>query len=149
MDALYDNNLGCEIVDNVFNTASQLLQFEQKFLAWQHSLPATLTLVDPNSLLLENNDQEMQRYRFVLTVRFHNARILAHRPILSKYLEFFGASKPDDHRMAVLRQVGGSSLRICAQSALAIIALVRAVLNSVDPPRHLLGAWWFSLYYSK
>ncbi|OAG07134.1 uncharacterized protein CC84DRAFT_1117246 [Paraphaeosphaeria sporulosa] len=148
VDVLYDNNLGCETAENVFDIASQVLQFEQKFLTWQHSLPATLALVDPDFLTLENSDPDTLRYRFVLTVRFLNARILAHRPVLCRYLEFFSSSKSDDHQLAVLMQIGGSSLRICVQSALKMIALMRAVLSPVEPPRHLLGAWWFSLYYT-
>lgn len=129
--------------------ASQVLHFEQKFLTWQRSLPASLTLVDPDFLALEHSDREVLRYRFVLTVRFLNARILAHRPVLCKYLEFFGSLKSDNHQLEVLRQVGGSSLRICVQSALKIIALMQTVLSPVEPHRHLLGAWWFSLYYSE
>jgi hypothetical protein len=134
--------------ENLFEMASQVLQFEQKFLGWQCSLPATMVLVDQNFLTLGNSHQEVLRYRFILTVRFLNLRILAHRPVLCKYLEFIGTVKPDAHQLAVLRQVGGSSLQICAESALTIIALMRAVLTLAEPPRHLLGAWWFSLYYS-
>ncbi|PVH98235.1 hypothetical protein DM02DRAFT_531617 [Periconia macrospinosa] len=148
VDDLYESNLGCDTSDNVFDVASQLLQFEQKFLAWQHSLPPTLTLVDSNFLSLENSDQEILRYRFILTIRFLNVRILAHRPLLCKYLELLGTPRPDIQQLAVLMQVGVNSLRICAQSALMIITLMRAVLTFPDPPRHLLGAWWFSLYYT-
>lgn len=149
IDDLYQSNLGYDASDNIFEVASQLLKFEQKFLLWEHTLPTTISLLDTNFLSPEHGDKETLRYRFILTMRFLNVRILAHRPLLSRYLELLGTSKPDPQQFIVLRQVGGNSLRICAQSALMIVALMKAVLTPIDAPRHLLGAWWFSLYYSK
>lgn len=149
VDVLYGNNLGCEVPDNVFDIASHLLQFEQKFLAWQRSLPATLVLVEPDILRSETINQEALRYRFILTMRFLNLRILTHRPLLCKFLEYLGTSKSTSQQLAMLGQVGANSVRICVQSALMIIKLMQGILSPPDPPRHLLGAWWFSLYYGE
>ncbi|KAJ4286514.1 hypothetical protein N0V90_013214 [Kalmusia sp. IMI 367209] len=148
IDDLYGSNLGCDTSDNMFDIASHLLKFEQKFLTWQNSLPPTLALVEPDFLQLDTSAPALLRYRFIITVRFLNARILAHRPILARYLELLGTSRPDTQQLVVLRQVGANSVRICTQSALLMIGLMRAVLSPPNPPRHLLGAWWFSLYYT-
>ena len=149
VDVLYGSNLGCDVVDDVFDMASHLLKFEQKFLDWQRFLPASLRLIEPDNLRTETCPQELLRFRFVITVRFLNLRILTHRPILSKYLEILSKSKPDPQQLNMVRQVSANSIRICVHSALEIIRVMREALMPPDPPRHLLGAWWFALYYSK
>ncbi|KAF9691803.1 hypothetical protein EKO04_010190 [Ascochyta lentis] len=94
VDLLYGDNLGCEIQYDVFDLASTILQFEQK------------------------------------------------------YLDVLGSPNPEPQQLKVLRQVGANSLRICVQSALDLIQMIRDVLSPPNPRRHLLGAWWFALYYT-
>lgn len=148
VDILYGNNLGCDDPDDMFDVAAHLLQFEQKFLAWQCSLPDNLHLVEPDMLRAGTGDQNALRFRLILTVRYLNLRILTHRPLLCKYLEFLGTAQFDSPELCLLRQVGENSVRICIESALTIIELMREVLNPSQSRRHLLGAWWFSLYYA-
>lgn len=150
IDILYGSNLGNVDSEHVYDIASHLLHFEQKFMTWRGSLPANLSLVfDPDALHTRGTDQGNLRYRFILTLRFLNLRILAHRPQLCKYLEHLGNAKLDTQQLLTLAQVGANSVRICLQSALDIVKLMR---GAVSPPcfsLHLLGAWWFSLYYSE
>ncbi|KAF2496525.1 hypothetical protein BU16DRAFT_607099 [Lophium mytilinum] len=148
VDVLYGSNLGCGVPDNVFDIASHLLQFEQKFLTWQQSLPAAMSLVEPETLHSEADDQGTLRFRVILTLRFLNLRILTHRPLLSKYLESIRSAHSASQQLHLLKQVGTNSVRTCAQSAIAIIKLMQQVLIPTSPPRHVLGAWWFSLYYA-
>jgi len=147
VDVLYGSNLGCIVPDDVFSVASHVLQLEQKFLAWQGDLPDSMSLIDPETLTVSNDSDSMLRFRIILTLRYLNLRILTHRPLLCMDLEALGSSTADSQRLDILRQVGTNSVRICAQSALMIIRLMRAVLTVTGPARHLLGAWWFSLYY--
>jgi hypothetical protein len=149
IDVLYGNNLGCSTSENLFEIASSLLQFEQKYLSWQRSLPADLSLVEPGILNSEANGHPTMRLRVILTLRFLNLRILTHRPLLSKYLECIGNTHLATEQLAILKQLGANSVRICVDSAIKIIKLVQEVLAPPEPRRHLLGAWWFSLYYSK
>lgn len=149
IEVLYGSNLGCDTVDNIFDLASHLIKFEQKFLTWQRTLPATLSLVQLDDLRLTTVSQTNLRLRFILTIRYLNLRILTHRPVLCKYLNVLGMSRPDSEQMNMLRQTGANSIRICAESALEIIRMMHGVLSAPNPPRHLLGAWWFTLYYSK
>ncbi|KAF2801517.1 uncharacterized protein BDZ99DRAFT_492508 [Mytilinidion resinicola] len=148
VDVLYGSNLGCGVPDNVFDIASQLLQFEQKFLIWQHSLPAALSLVEPETLDSNADEHGTLRFRVILTLRFLNLRILTHRPLLSKYLESIRSAQSASQQLPLLKQVGTNSLRTCAYSAVTIIKLMQMVLIPTSPARHLLGAWWFSLYYA-
>lgn len=148
VDCLYDNNLGSDAIGNVFDIASDLLKFEQRFLDWQRSLPTGLSLLQPDHLRSETGDPQTLRLSFVLTTRFLNLRVLTHRPILCKYLDILGKARPDFQQLIMLRQVSANSIRICSQSASDMIKMMREVLSPPNPLRHLLGAWWFALYYS-
>jgi len=149
VDVLYGSNLGCIVPHDVFSIASHVLQLEQRFLAWQGDLPDSMTLIDPETLSMSTDSDSILRFRTILTLRYLNLRILTHRPLLCMDLEALGSSTAGSQQLAMLRQVGTNSVRICAQSALMIIRLMRAVLSVTGPTRHLLGAWWFSLYYGK
>ncbi|RII23620.1 hypothetical protein CUC08_Gglean012443 [Alternaria sp. MG1] len=148
IEVLYENNLGCEASVNLFGIASSLLQFEQKYIGWQHSLPASFSLIVPGAQLLDGRGELNLRFRLILTLRFLNVRILTHRPMLSKYLELIANPHSDMQQMAILKQIGANSMRICINSAVEVIKLVREVLAPEEPRSHLLGAWWFSLYYT-
>ncbi|KAJ8118505.1 hypothetical protein OPT61_g526 [Boeremia exigua] len=63
----------------------------------------------------------------------------SHRPV---------PQPPDTRPPSGAMQVGANSIRICAEAAFDIIAMMHQVLTGPDSPRHLLGAWWFSLYYT-
>ncbi|RYN89330.1 hypothetical protein AA0119_g11409 [Alternaria tenuissima] len=148
IEVLYENNLGCEASVNLFGIASSLLQFEQKYIGWQHSLPASFSLIVPGAQLFDGRGELNLRFRLILTLRFLNVRILTHRPMLSKYLELIANPHSDMQQMAILKQIGANSMRICINSAVDVIKLVREVLAPQEPRSHLLGAWWFSLYYT-
>ncbi|KAF2032574.1 hypothetical protein EK21DRAFT_98955 [Setomelanomma holmii] len=135
VETLYGDNLGYDSPANVFDLASTVLQFEQKFLSWQQSLPADLSVIEAASIHPEMNDREQVRFQFVLTIRFLNVRILTHRPILCRYLDILGSAKPDNQEAITLRQVSASSLRTCVQSALEIINIMHRVLSPPEPPR--------------
>lgn len=145
---LYGNNLGCSVPEDLFDIASSQLQFEQKFLSWQRSLPTTLSLVEAETINSKAPDQATLRLRVILTLRYLNLRILTHTPLLSKYLECMGNVNPATQQLSTLKQICSNSVRTCVHSAISIIKLVREVLAPSHPRRDLLGAWWFSLYYS-
>lgn len=150
IDSLYGGNLGCDNGSNIFDIASCLLQTEQQLLQWQRNLPPVLPIVLPTELA-HWSDQDatlVLRFRVILTLRYHNLRILAHRPILVKFLDLLTSRSSDYNQLSMLQQVGIDSLQTCIQSASTIIAIVSHIVHSSEPQRGLLGAWWFSLYYS-
>ncbi|KAH8726755.1 fungal-specific transcription factor domain-containing protein [Phaeosphaeriaceae sp. PMI808] len=147
-DMLYGNNIGCGVPTDVFEMASILLQFEQKFFAWQRALPKCISLITGHDLVSGLDEFQVMRLRVILTLRFLNLRILTHRPLLCKYLEIIGSSEVDEHQLMILRQVGVNSIQTCVQSALLIIKMTRWALEFREDSQHLLGAWWFSLYYA-
>ena len=148
-DVLYGSNLGCVDHVDIFENASYLLKCEQRFFVWQRDLPRSISLIGSNELEYEPNEFTITRLRVILTLRFLNLRILAHRPLLCMYLESLGASQVDPLQLATLRQVSANSVQLCVQSATMIVNITSWALKHSSPPRYLLGAWWFSLYYSK
>ena len=147
-DVLYGSNVGFDGPKDVYEIASALLRFEQRFLEWQARLPGPLTLISDEELASPPTDFVVTRLRVVLTLRFLNFRILTHRPLLCKFLEAAGSPGVDKEQLTILRQVGANSLRICAQASTLIIRLTQWALQHSEPPsRQLLGAWWLTLYY--
>ncbi|KAH9868545.1 hypothetical protein J1614_007617, partial [Plenodomus biglobosus] len=148
LDVLYGSNVGLGGASDIFDIASHLLRYEQKFAHWRHTLPAAITLISEEELSRPPTNFKTAKLRVVLTSRYLNLRILTHRPILCKYLEIIGSSQIDVQQLTILRQVGANSVRICVQSAELIILTTRWALQHADAPRQLLGAWWSSLYYT-
>jgi len=147
-DVLYGSNVGCQESDDIFDIASSLLRFEQKFANWQHGLPATLPLISKEELGRPPTDFTFTRLRVVLTIRFLNFCILTHRPLLCKFLETIGKAEVDVQQLTMLRQVGANSVRKCAQSAVLLVNITQWAIEHSQSSRQLLGAWWFSLYFS-
>lgn len=88
------------------------------------------------------------KFRIILTLRYANYRLLLHRPILVRFLDACGGSQSDPQQLQLLHQLGLSSMQICADSTMQIIDLVYDIVHRSDKLPNLLGAWWFSLYYS-
>lgn len=170
IDVLYECNLGPPD-GGVLPVASSTLQIEHQLLEWQATLGGPLSsLVTPAELQRDDDfggdndlaphEQQGQgqhfsssperRFRVILTLRYHNVRILAHRRMLDLYLASLerglGSYDAED---SMLRQVGQRSKSICFQSASDLIAIVGVLTRSKEPKRGLLGAWWFTLYYSQ
>jgi len=158
IDQLYGNNIACSFKPSAAETVARVYKIESQLSEWQQGLPPELRLITTADLATEilppEDDTAVEAWqnlclRFILTLRYTNIRILLHRPILVKFLEGFDTS-PDNHEMSLLRQVGTNSIQIAIQSAMEIIGLVQSAVrsSSLSKKRGLLGAWWFSLYYS-
>ncbi len=123
---------------------------EQQLVDWKRLLPPNMDLIRSQDLSSEGEEPaESERFRIILTLRYHNLRILIHRLIVVKFLDMSGKNTTDDQQLALLQQIGSNSVQICVQSATEIISIVNLVVHAAGVRRTLLGAWWFSLYYSK
>ncbi|KAH7020921.1 fungal-specific transcription factor domain-containing protein [Microdochium trichocladiopsis] len=149
IDMLYAHNIGCSTPTPLADTASVILQTEQQLVSWRSSLPASLKLVNADELAADSGVLSLQKkLRVILTLRYHNLRILAHRPILDRYLELLQGSVLDPHEASVLWQISHRSKSSCFQSAEVIVNVVSTTTHSSAEHRNLLGAWWFTLYYT-
>lgn len=148
IDRLYDCNIACP--DNsVLSIASQILQIEHQLLEWQASLPPLLSLTDPAEIRNNDDFSLARRFRVILTLRYHNVRLLAHRRIFDLYLTGIEKGLGYDTHESMLTQVGERSKTVCLQTASELISIVNTITHSPQPKCGLLGAWWFTLYYSQ
>lgn len=151
VDSLYGGNLGCESISDKSDIISSLRLTEQQLHEWQEDLPSILSLVQPDELPKEIQQQanNVLRFRIILSLRYHNLRILAHRPVLVKFLDLLSDDSFTDNELSVLQQDGIEIMQTCVQSAVTIVNIVSYAVHATGVQRPLLGAWWFSLYYSK
>jgi hypothetical protein len=159
IDQLYGSNLACSHTANAGDTIAVVYRIEDQLLEWQRGLPPEMRLIATHDILPERlppaeNSSESAwrqlRLRFILTLRYTNVRILLHRPVLVKFLDGLNNPNPN-HDLAMLRQMGAINVQITIKSAKEIICLVHNALESASGRSKwgLLGAWWFSLYYSE
>ncbi|OAG40419.1 hypothetical protein AYO21_05319 [Fonsecaea monophora] len=158
IDSLYGQNLACSFKAGAVETIALVYKIENQLSEWQRGLPSHMRLIATQDVLperlphVEGSAEEawrQLRLRFILTLRYTNARILLHRPVLVKFLD--GLSNPASHQdTSLLQQVGTIHIQIAIKSAKEIICLVHNALQSATGRSKwgLLGAWWFSLYYT-
>lgn len=158
IDMLYGQNLACSYPANAVDTVALVYKIENQLSEWQRGLPSHMRLIATQDIMPDRlpsaessteNAWRQLRLRFILTLRYTNVRILLHRPVLVKFLE--GLSNPvDNHDFSMLQSVGVIHIQIVIKSAKEIICLVLNALQSASGRAKwgLLGAWWFTLYYS-
>jgi Fungal specific transcription factor domain/Fungal Zn(2)-Cys(6) binuclear cluster domain len=146
---LYGGNVGSNAQSDVFSNIAQLFSLEQQLAEWKGSLPPSLVLRESQDLSRFGGGElpAYERSRVVLTLRYHNVRILVHRLILVRFLDMAGKDDLDEQQFASFQQIGFNSVQTCMHAASEIINSVREVVHSTGFKRTLLGAWWFTLYY--
>lgn len=160
IDTCYEQNLGLEDLPAESELIALVLKGQRELDEWKYQLlpPLQLRVCDiplsPQDLeKMEENDLIVERFNIVLSLRYHNLRILLHRPILEKFLDAHGESDivneiiGSQHNM--VQQIGISSIQTCVDSAMIIISAVHTVVLANGWRRDLLGAWNYSLFYSK
>jgi hypothetical protein len=100
---------------------------------------------------MDNGSIIRHRFEVVLFVRYHNLRILVHRRCLESLLDPIQTQGDTmaTSEMRLLQQMGMSSVMSCVESAISIISIVHDMSAGSGWRRELLGAWNYSLYYSR
>lgn len=148
LERLYDCNIAYP--DNsAISIVSQILQIEHQLLEWQASLSPLLSLTSPAEVQNDNEFSMERRFRVILTLRHHNVVLLAHRRIFDLHLAGIEKGRVFDAQESMLMQFGERSKAASFQAASEVISIVNIITHSPQPKRGLLGAWWFTLYYSK
>ncbi|KAJ5373434.1 hypothetical protein N7517_005440 [Penicillium concentricum] len=155
LELLYGQNIGCDGPLPVSETVAHIFSLEQHLFSWERSLIHPLQLISlanindlPHDQMSSNSQYLSLKFQVILTLRYLNLRVLLHRPILVKFITASRSPDRDPQDMRLLQQIGMNSLQICADSAMEIIDIVHRVLSEPGWKRNLLGAWWFSLYYT-
>ncbi|KAG2414300.1 hypothetical protein HFD88_003491 [Aspergillus terreus] len=154
IDLLYGQNLGCDAPLSVSETVAQALSVERHLFSWEKCLPDSLRLISSAGIneIIQEPSADFQfsswKFRVILTLRYLNLRVLLHRPVLVRFIDACGGFQPDPQELKLLQQLGLNSMQICAESAMEIIDIVHSVVHECGRRHNLLGAWWFSLYYT-
>ncbi|EED18875.1 C6 transcription factor, putative [Talaromyces stipitatus ATCC 10500] len=154
IDQLYAQNLGCGPPLSVGETVSRVLGIETQLHTWVLTLPDSLRLVTVAAIRDEIRQAGSQpqffpfKFRVILTLRYLHVQILLHRPVLVKFLDTTGVSEIDTSEDRLLNDIGCSSMNRIIESARGIIDIVHELVSSPEWTRNLLGAWWYSLYYT-
>lgn len=130
------------------------ISLEQRLSAWKRNLYPQLQrrpweILDPDTTSASAWDRVFDRLSVIITLRYLNIRILLHRPVLGAFLRkrahyrFDGDQLQDEDPF--FNDVAKKSIDICEQSAIEVVQIVYKTSKLPG----LLGAWWFSAYYSK
>ncbi len=154
MATLYGHNLGCGDGPSEIVMMTQIVELEQELSDWQQSLPPPLFLRSSSNLPSGDNteDYAMERFRLILTLRHLNVQLLLHRPSLTKSLANVVSPAelgPSIRPPKSLNQMQVNFNRTCVRVAEETIDIIHSVLTGPSIGRHLIGAWWFTLYYGK
>ena len=152
MATLYGHNLGCGGPPSEIVMMTQIVELEQELSDWQQSLPHPLFLRNSSNLPGEEHadDQIMERFRLVLTLRYLNVQLLLHRPSLAASL----GKRPTEGGLSGRSQRSVNQMQVtfnrtCVGVAEEIIEIVHGILTRPAMGRRLIGAWWFTMYYSE
>jgi len=147
---LYGENLQAEPVLTLSKMLEMTVTLEQKLMTWRQNLIPQLQRrpwedVDPDNI----GDPIFNRLSVIMTLRYLNTRILLHRPILSSFLRRKTRSlsdqpAPENNELFFLN-LGDRSIQVCESSAMEMVNII----HKMSKPPSLLGAWWFSAYYSQ
>jgi hypothetical protein len=147
---LYGHNLGCDelLLDNSMLT--MIFQLSQELEEWHESLPEVLSLRTAAEIAnLEDHLQDpvIERYRLILTLRYLNLQLLLFRPVLSRSLNI-NSNDDNPRQIDPLGKIGRDFHFNCIKSAEDIVIIIHFVLTQPSLGKRLVGAWWFTLYYS-
>ena len=145
---LYGQNLGDDAILSEAELIPRIFELEQELARWQSSLPAELAVVISTALPMPATfrDRTVDRFRTMLTLRYHNLNILVHRPLLCKSLDFLAETIPEVWSNSVSRMTR-EAVHACLGSAEETINIVHGILTDPSLGSSVLGAWWFTLYY--
>lgn len=148
MATLYGHNLGCGDAPSEIVMMTQMVELEQELSDWQQSLPSLLFLRSSSNLPEDGSSEDytMERFRMILSLRYLHVQLLLHRPSLTRSL---GKNAAQLRTQKSINQMQVTFNRTCVRMAEEIIDIIHAVLTRPSMGRHLIGAWWFTLYYSK
>lgn len=177
IDTCYAQNLGLEesledseIFSLVLKAGRQLDEWKWYLLPRLRLRVCTIPLTPQDLDRMEAKNKIFERFNLVLSLRYHNLRILLHRPVLEKILDstntntytytnmnsnsnnsgippLSGSGRGMEPNM--LQQIGITSVQTCVDSAMIIISIVHTIVLQKGWRRDLLGAWNYSLFYSK
>ncbi|PKY05678.1 putative Zn(II)2Cys6 transcription factor [Aspergillus campestris IBT 28561] len=149
LERLYDSNLGLRTRLPMGESLNQISKLRWELAQWQDNLPSCLRIITSQETL---DDVPLTmgttRLRVLLSLRFLGARILILRPVLSQFLDLPGMTASSEHQSEWLRDSGAILLVDLVRTCGDILQTSKNILAGSRNDQNLLGAWWFSCYYT-
>lgn len=150
MAELYGHNLGCDPPLDEGEMLDRIFRLERALSQWECQLPVELTLLEPAEMPFQQpRDPIHQRFRVVLTLRKLNLEVLIHRPALLRTMDSVVGGQNASSASGFAQSMRQKSVRTCVKSAETIIDIIHHLATSKQALSHLLGAWWYSVYYGR
>lgn len=153
IESLYGRNCGSRIPFNV-DSIAKVYTLESGLLQWSQSLSSELSVMEVDEIPREpvsfREPMEIfsRRQKTVITLRYLNARILVHRPILEGLLDVILSTDPDVNNLKLMRQAGANNVGLAINCAVKTIRIVHRLVSGTTQSQQQLGAWWFTLYWT-
>lgn len=150
VDRLYDQNLGFRTCLPMSEALDQISSLCWKLAQWQDDLPSSLKIITSRDTL-DNVHLTLgtTRLRVLLSLRYLGARVLILRPALGLFLDLSTLAASNEHQSEWLRHSGAVLLVDLVRTCNDVLQISRSILVGSQNDQNLLGAWWFSCYYSK
>jgi hypothetical protein len=149
LEHLYDQNLGFRTHLPMSETLNQISKLRWELAQWQDTLPPSLQIITSQEAVYDVPlTAGTMRLRVLLSLRFLGARILILRPVLSQFLDLPGTTASNEHQAEWLRNSGAVLLADLVRTCGDILQISNNILSGSKTDGNLLGAWWFSCYYS-
>ncbi|KAB5516905.1 fungal-specific transcription factor domain-containing protein [Coniochaeta sp. 2T2.1] len=143
----YGQNVGMPSHASLSSLFESTIRLEGQLLSWKRNLPPLLRQRPWESGTSVNAGDTMMvwdRLSIILTLRYLNVRALLHRPVLARFLEQTHAPPGDGEDAHVLERFGHPSLEVSLEAAAETIDIIHRFRETPV----ILGAWWFSAYYT-
>lgn len=148
VDQIYGQNLGFPSQDSMSESLHRISNLRWQLAQWQDDLPQCLkTIAYDEALNSTPLFLETTRLRVLLSLRYLGTCILVLRPVLIQFLEL--SCEPTSSQSEWLQNHGTVLLRDLVLRCRDALELSKKILLASKEDKNLLGAWWFSCYYSK
>ncbi|KAL2827912.1 fungal-specific transcription factor domain-containing protein [Aspergillus pseudoustus] len=150
LDRLYGQNLGIEPPPPMSETLDRIFGLCWRLAQWQDNLPPNLQIINSTTEVLEDVPLTVgaTRLRVLLSLRYLGSRTLIIRPVLSQFLEMGDMTASHDHRSEWLFSSGAVLLVDLVRTCREVFQISMSILRGHKNDQNLLGAWWFSCYYT-
>ena len=154
MDQLYDSNLGCEENPlSPYELSSRVFRIRHSLATWTANLPPIMHIVELSDLdhVIDPGACPVQiRLRTVLTLRYHNARILAHKVVIQRACaQIDNVTEENKLDADAITDLARSSIPVLLDATSEIINIVAKLSAKKGVERGMLPSWWYTLYYGK
>ena len=130
-------------------TLEEISRLCWKLAQWQDALPSCLEIITSKDTIDDVPPAlETTRFRVLLSLRYLGTRILVLRPTITQFLDLCGTMS-NEHESKWLWKSGAVLLTDLVRTCTDVLHTSKNILAAAQKDRNLLGAWWFSCYYSK